>query len=149
MEQLRLGVVDAYDDGVAYDPWPLYPAAGLEGMDVPPAGLRWIDPTSIEIAQTGPVTVSLDLAYPEGVTAALVLRAEAAGRFSALLKPSSAEGGPVVAFVRLRTRASADEGFYGLGAFYDRAEHRGSDGAEHCGSDGAEHGARGRTGGRA
>lgn len=123
---LRLGVVDAYDAGVAYDPWPLYPAAGLEGMDVPPAGLRWIDPASIAIGDTGPTTVSLDLAYPEGVTAALVLRAEAAGRFSALLKPSSAEGGPVVAFVRLRPRAGADEAFYGLGAFYDRVEHRGT-----------------------
>ena len=118
---LQLGVVDVRKDNLSYDPWPL--VAG-DSLYQPPDGLRWLSVTSMalaEPAEEGPVLV--DLTYDEGLTARLALALEDTGRFRAALLPQG--DSPAVVMMRLRARVDGQEGFYGLGEWFDTPNHRG------------------------
>jgi alpha-D-xyloside xylohydrolase len=114
---LALGVVTAVDDATDYDPYPDGTPPGG------PDGLRWLGLTAAHVTGTDATSLSLDLTYDEGKHAALKVETAAAGRFALTLTP--AEAGPPVALFKLRARASATEGFYGLGESFDDVNQRG------------------------
>ena len=119
---LQLGRVDALDASQSYDPWFLYPASG-EGLYTPPAGLAWLSPVNGVVVTREDGTMTLDLGYDQGIRATLEVRADAEGRFRVAWKPGV--DGAAVGYFRLRARADADEGFYGLGGVHDAVNHRG------------------------
>jgi len=101
-----------YDPYRVYVPHPLYSAPDI----------TWIHPDEMTVGEATSLSLSLDLTYPGGAKGTLVFKGEADGRFSALWKP--ADPGKI-AYFRLRPRASKEEGFYGLGEYYDDVNHRG------------------------
>ncbi len=122
-DAFTLGRVDALEAARSYDPWTLYPASGATDFVDPPAGLAFLDPTAAEVLSAEGARVQARLRYPEGVAALLTVAVHAEDRFEVRLTPE--EGGPPLAYVRLRAHASPGEGFYGLGAWHDHVNHRG------------------------
>ncbi len=116
---LWLGRVDAIDDATNYDP---YPMAVADDMFDPPAGLVWLAVTKMWFGAHDSSSAQVFLRFGEK-QALLTLRAQADGRYFALLVPDSE--GDDVAYFRVRPVVAADEAFYGLGAYLDQAEHRG------------------------
>ncbi|MBW2457512.1 MAG: hypothetical protein JRI68_23595, partial [Deltaproteobacteria bacterium] len=117
---LQLGVVDEVSDGTNYDPYRLYVA---HAAYQPPDDLAWTSPTQARFADDDgyDTTLALELDYGAGKHATLTVDVAGDGRFSLRLTPS----GTRTAFLRLRPRASASEGFYGLGEVFDDVNHRG------------------------
>ncbi|MCC7000485.1 MAG: glycoside hydrolase family 31 protein [Deltaproteobacteria bacterium] len=123
---LQLGTVTALDDRLSYDPSFLVPRDGAPAN--PPASLRWRALTSLVIGDASATEATLALKFEGGFAASLVLAAPAAtpGRIAATLTIGNPRaGGTSVAYTRLRARASASEGFYGLGEWPDSVNHRG------------------------
>lgn len=118
---LQLGRVDGLDEFVSYDPYPL--AAALDAYS-PPDGLAWLDVTALRITGHDDTNAEIALSYGTAKEAVLVIQAPVEGRFSLKLTPAAA--GDDIAFVRLRPVVDAQEAFYGLGAWLDRPEHRGT-----------------------
>jgi alpha-D-xyloside xylohydrolase len=112
-DAFALGVVTAVSDDVNYDPYRLRVSHPLYQ---PPEDLRWLLPVDARLGAGS----ALSIEYPEGIVADLVVAVDD-GRFVVTLTPRSG----AVAFFRLTPRAAADEGFYGLGEYFDSAEHRG------------------------
>ncbi len=119
-EGLLLGRVEALDDGTNYDPYPM--VIGDDMYD-PPPGLTWLAVTGMAIGDHDAQQARVLLRFGDK-RAELTLRAEAAGRFSALLVPAA--DGDDIAYFRVRPRVGLDEAFYGLGAYLDQVEHRGT-----------------------
>lgn len=118
----ELGVVAAADDDAIYDPYRLYVPHPLYD---PPA-ITWLTPIDARFPEGGQSpkggsAMELELVYPEGITARLVVEDAGPGRFAVTLTPS----GDRTALFRLRAHGSADEGFYGLGEYFDSVDHRG------------------------
>ncbi|MEZ4315633.1 MAG: glycoside hydrolase family 31 protein, partial [Polyangiaceae bacterium] len=88
-----------------------------------PPDITWLAPAEMEVASSIDTSVTLTLRYPGESTATLTIEVGAPGRFEALWAPDGAA--PPIAFHRLRARASAEEGFYGLGEYFDDVNHRG------------------------
>lgn len=125
---LQLGRVDSLldpdgNDTYSFDPWFMYEAANAADFYVPPKGLGWLSPVEAEVVDYGDSHFTAILTYPEGGTARLEATVSPSlPSFHIMLQPL---GGPTLAFVRLRARVDENEGFYGLGAFFDHVEHRG------------------------
>lgn len=117
-DALQLGTVAAVDDAVNYDPYRLHVPIAL----YTPPEITWRAVSSIAVEEATETAITLRLGYEGGLAAALTLEALGDGRARARLVP--AEGAPV-AFFRLRPRADAEEGFYGLGEYFDDVNHRG------------------------
>ncbi len=114
---LSLGVVAAVEDGTNYDPFP-------EGTPPSsPDGLRWLALADAHVLAKDAASFTADLTYDEGKHATLKVESAAPGRFTLTLTPA-AEGPPVALF-KLRARATATEGFYGLGESFDDVNQRG------------------------
>lgn len=117
---IEIGLLPSVDDETNYDPYPLYVPVAL----YPPPEIDWRVPVRVDISQTTESSLKLALDYGAGISAMLSLKSEADGRFSAELVP--AEGSAkTIAYFRLRPRADATEGFYGLGEYFDEVNHRG------------------------
>ncbi len=116
----QLGLIDAASDDHNYDPYRLYDPSPL--YDVP-EGLSFAAPERARFEGEG---VALSLAYRDGITATVTIAASQDGVFQLVWTPSdpSSEAGRT-AFMRLAPDASADEGFYGLGEYFDAVDHRG------------------------
>lgn len=117
---LRLGLVPELFDTVNYDPYRLYaPVPAFKLPDAPvfaaPESARFVDAEEGELC--------LELRYPHGVVAKLVLRASSEGSFELSLTPTA--GAEKVAFIQLGVLGSATEGFYGLGEQLDDVNQRG------------------------
>ena len=117
---LLLGRVDALDDATNYDPYPMAVASDLYD---PPPGLVWLAVTAMAFGEHDDASAEVLLRFGDK-RATLTLHADAPGRFSARLVPD-AEGDDV-AYFRVRPTVAANEAFYGLGAYLDRVEHRGT-----------------------
>jgi alpha-D-xyloside xylohydrolase len=120
---LQLGAVATLDDQFNYDPTTL---ATPSALDPPPAGLTWLVPTALKVTESPSTTgssLTLALTYPEGASATLVVDAPRTGSFHATLTPGA--GGPPLAYFRLRPRAGATEGLYGLGETFGEVNQRG------------------------
>jgi alpha-D-xyloside xylohydrolase len=120
-DAFELGTVPALDDRVNYDPYRLLVPAVLYQ---PPDGLAWASPTGMSVVAEDASSMTFALTYPSGGTASLVFTASSRGTFDATFTPN--EGGPPVAYFRLRPRGSATEGFYGLGETFGAVNQRGS-----------------------
>lgn len=105
-DALQLGTVDALDPAASYDP-----AHAL--------AVQWATPVAFTPIDDGVLGLAID--YDDGSAATLVFDELAPGRFRGRWTPTE---GTVAAF-RLRPRADASEGFYGLGELFDHPEHRG------------------------
>ncbi|MCB9788622.1 MAG: glycoside hydrolase family 31 protein [Deltaproteobacteria bacterium] len=123
LSAFELGVVPALADDLAYDPYYFEPEAKLGALFQPPDGLEWVDPERGLPSLTSAGTLEIALTWPGGAQGSVRFTAPAEGRFAAEWKGPETGGLPV--FFRLRPRASADEGFYGLGHYLDAVEHRG------------------------
>ncbi len=120
VDEVQLGAVDVVDNATNYDPYPL--AAGLP-LSRPPANLRWLDVRRARIVEADENTVRIELSFPESKRAVLTIRNDAEGRFRLHIVPE--EAGPPIAYFRFRLRGARDEGFYGLGEYFDAVDHRG------------------------
>ncbi len=113
---LALGTRESLDDKANYDPWPLFQPSGLNPA---PEDLTWLVPERFELVSANPLEV--DVRYPNGARARLKIDPGKPGAFRAALTPVANH----VAYVRVRTRSDATEGFYGLGEYFDDVNHRG------------------------
>lgn len=120
VDALQLGAVNELSDSVNYDPYPILVPGPLSRQ---PDGLRWLSVTRAELVSGSADAFELALQYDEAKKATLRVQALAAGRFRLSLTPS--QDGVPVALIRLRPRAGAQEGFYGLGEYLDDVNHRG------------------------
>jgi alpha-D-xyloside xylohydrolase len=107
-DALQLGVVDMIDDTKSYDP-------------VFDLAVTWIAPVSCELLEGGAFTLAL--MYADGTGATLTIEERGYGSFRATWVPGPTA--PPAAAYRLRPRADAAEGFYGLGEWFDTPSHRG------------------------
>jgi alpha-D-xyloside xylohydrolase len=119
LDAIELGVLATVDDATNYDPYRVFSPHPLYA----PLDVTWADPTSIAVTSSSASSIDLALTYADGHAATLHVEASAPGRFSAKLSPT--KGAESVAFFRLRPRADAKEGFYGLGESYDDVNMRG------------------------
>jgi alpha-D-xyloside xylohydrolase len=117
-DAFSLGVVAELSDALNYDPYRHYVP---DPLYLEPAGFAWLSPASARFVARG-AEVVLELAYPGGARAELGARVDADGRFALGFRPLAAPG---VAYLRLRARAHATEGFYGLGESFDSVDQRG------------------------
>ena len=111
------GTVETIED-INYDPYRVYvPHPLYNGPDI-----TWIQPLTMKVGATTDKTATVELSYPGGLKGDVTFQVEADGRLSAVWKP--AEAG-TIAYHRLRPQISETEGLYGLGEYYDTANHRG------------------------
>ncbi|MEP7121572.1 MAG: TIM-barrel domain-containing protein [Byssovorax sp.] len=120
LDGLELGTVTALDDATNYDPTTL---AIPNALQPPPDGLAFAAATSIDVTASTDKSLTIRLRYPGGNEATLTVDAQADGRFRLKLAPTAA--GAPVGYFRLRPRADAKEGFYGLGESFDDVNQRG------------------------
>lgn len=117
---IQLGVADEARDDYNYDPWPLITA---DPVYTPPENLRWLDISSVDIKDADSVQISLSLTFEEDYSADLTIGQSADGNYGAQILPG--EGSVGIVFFRLRPLIDEDEGFYGLGEYFDQVNHRG------------------------
>ncbi|MFT5432105.1 MAG: alpha-D-xyloside xylohydrolase [Myxococcota bacterium] len=127
LDALQLGVVDEISDTLAYDPVFFEPDAYWGDLWLAPKTLIWLAPTAVEVEEDSDPDDSgnalrLTLSYEGGRTASVVITAPRSGQLTAVW--TAGEGAPA-AYYRIAARASETEGFYGLGEYFDRPEHRG------------------------
>lgn len=120
LDGLELGKVAALDDKANYDPTSLVIPSVLQPA---PDGLEFLPASSIEVTAESAKSLTATLRYAGGNEAALTVDIEAEGRFRLQLTPGSS--GAPIAYFRLRPRADAKEGFYGLGESFDDVNQRG------------------------
>ncbi|MCK6587432.1 MAG: hypothetical protein L6Q76_07595 [Polyangiaceae bacterium] len=118
-DAIEIGTVAALSDAVNYDPYRFYAPNPLYS---PPA-VVWRRAASLSVLEATGARISVQIGFEGGSRATLTLTAVSSGRLKAFLKPE--EGGEPIAYFRLRPRASDDEGFYGLGEYFDHVNHRG------------------------
>jgi len=112
-----LGLLPSADDDTNYDPYRLVVPSPL--YDVP-EDLVFSVPTEARFEEA-PEGLVMVLTYPEGIDATLSLTVAGTGHVAAVLTPTGGRTG----FVRFAPFASSDEGFYGLGEYFDSVDHRG------------------------
>ncbi len=120
-DAFEVGTVDDLDSGDSFDPYWLFTDA-----PVAPDSLIWhvLDPeTALTVRASSPSELVLE-ASAGGTTATVTFRAAAPDCFT--LKLDATTDRQHVAYLRVRPDAGASEGFYGLGEWGDRVEHRGT-----------------------
>lgn len=118
----QLGIAgDGLADGLAYDPYWLEVSPSGQPPE-PPPDLSWHSVKTAHIAKSDSMSCAVDLGFDEGTHATLTIHLDASARFSVVFTPMM---NPNIAYVRLRPRADAKEGFYGLGELEDSVDNRG------------------------
>jgi len=120
LDSIQLGIVEEISDEVNYDPYPL---AAADPLYSPPEGLAWLNVTAAELKEDTNSKLVLDLSFDQNRKATLSIEISHPGTFSATLIP--AENSTQIAYFRLRPRIDPEEGFYGLGEYFDDVNHRG------------------------
>ncbi|GIW45128.1 MAG: hypothetical protein KatS3mg077_2410 [Candidatus Binatia bacterium] len=115
----QLGQVDRVDPGVNYDPYHLFAPSGLYSA---PEGLHWLEPEKIEVRFRTTTRFDARVIYGAGAEGELTVSELAPGRFCADWRPPSNRP---IAYFRIRFAAPEEEGFYGLGEYFDDVNHRG------------------------
>lgn len=115
----ELGLVSAIDDNAAYDPYWLL----VDEPMATPDEADWQPATSLTVTSATESKLEASLTFEDG-TASLVFEAQGDGRIGAKFVPAATDG--AIAFIRLRLSSADDsEGYYGLGQWPDRVNHRG------------------------
>ncbi|MEE2779102.1 MAG: TIM-barrel domain-containing protein, partial [Myxococcota bacterium] len=122
LDGLQLGVVEALEDDRAYDPWFLIESADKLFYQ-PPAGLQWLDVEAVTVTEQTETSANMELVYAGARRANLAVTVDGDDRFKLHWMPEGS--GDPVAFFRLRPRVDSEEGFYGLGEYFDHVNHRG------------------------
>lgn len=122
LDAFQLGLVPSLDPEASYDPFWLDHDDGVF-KPLMPRGLVWGAPTSASVTATDVSRLELELRYTRDLVK-LTISNEGEGRIRLHYLPTVADGASL-AFLRLRVRADADEGFYGLGEWFDTPNHRG------------------------
>jgi len=118
---LALGAREVVDDKGNYDPWAILSPTGLSPT---PEDLEWLVPDRFDVVAATTSTLEIELTYPKKTKARLkITPGKSAGAFDAQLLP--VQGEAPLAYVRLRSRSDAKEGFYGLGEHFDDVNNRG------------------------
>jgi alpha-D-xyloside xylohydrolase len=121
VDAFQIGVVEALDDSMSYDPF------ALDGRD-DVAGVTYRAPIAFRGTPNGAADASVELDFGDGLTAHLEIRDAGDESFTFdFVADHGPSGGPAIALFRLHARTSADpsEGFYGLGEWEDSVDHRG------------------------
>lgn len=118
-DAFQIGEVTAIDPTYSYDPYGLYAKVALFRE---PDGLAWRGVTAARLDEATSGGASLALSFEGGHEASLRFEVVGPGDVRAKLVPRDASR---VAYLRIKPRASADEGFYGLGEYFDDVNHRG------------------------
>ncbi len=118
-----IGIVDAIDPDLNYDPSYLEPGQFGDFLYEAPKDLKWIQGTSFSDVIVADQTLRLTIHFGVDGKAELTVRVHENERFELEWKPQSLVGLPVM--YRLAPRCSNEEGFYGLGEYFDQVEHRG------------------------
>ncbi|MBI4701598.1 MAG: glycoside hydrolase family 31 protein [Deltaproteobacteria bacterium] len=118
---LQLGLVAAVDDGANYDPYRVLVPDPIYTLPDP---VLWHSPVAARLAGADETELALALDYGAGLQAELSVAVERPGSFRLVLRPSPATAART-AFVRLNAQVDAQEGFYGLGEYFDQVDQRG------------------------
>lgn len=120
VDGIQVGVVGALSDQLSYDPYGFKAevAGGAPTLDA------WLTIERIDIAASDETSATLELRFERGVRATLEVDASNPNRFRFELKPADAEGDKI-AYYRVVPEVSSEEGFYGLGEYFDAVNHRG------------------------
>jgi alpha-D-xyloside xylohydrolase len=114
-----LGTVDELTDSFNYDPAPiLMKASGAKEPD----GLTFTRGKSFVITKNSEKEITIVVTHEGDRQSRVTLSMDADGRFRGFLAPVDATN---VAYLGLAPKTSADEGFYGLGEWFDHVNHRG------------------------
>ncbi len=122
-DAFQAGTVDSLETGNSFDPYWLF----IDEPPEPPPGLTWraLDAGDrMRVTASSETELVLALDYG-GATGTVRFAATAPGCFSAHLS-ATVSGAQAVAYLRVGPDADAGEGFYGLGEWPDRVEHRGA-----------------------
>ncbi len=118
-DSIQLGIVEEVTDEANYDPFPLIEDVPLTSL---PDGLEFLNVTAAELNLEDGKQV-LALTFEKDYKATLTLEENASGSIKAMLVPAADSKN--VAYFRLRPRVDSEEGFYGLGEYFDHVNHRG------------------------
>jgi len=123
LDAFLLGRVPQLEEHVNYDPSYLW----LHIPGALPPGLTWLQPRAFTL-EAGESGLHLGLDFGDGLVGSVRFEATGPGRVSAHFVPPA---DLPLAFLRVRPRADATEGFYGLGEVFDTPNHRGKVRAMH------------------
>lgn len=119
----QVATLEKLDDKSSFDPyWLEYGEDVLSASE--PADLVWHHVDHMNLDGATAEAIDLSLTLTDGQQASVHLVVSGPGRFAAELVPSVRRERPV-AYIRLRPRVDAHEGFYGLGGWADEVSHRG------------------------
>lgn len=116
-DAFEIGVEDAIFDDRSYDP------------SYPDPATRWHALQGLELLESSDEALRLRLRFEGGGALGATLRPLDPGGLSLSLLPEADEDAPldgVIVSYRVSVAVGADEGFYGLGEWFDRPEHRGA-----------------------
>lgn len=120
-EAFQVGTVRELDSTRSYDPyWLVVEDPVLQKVE--PPGFRWRALTKASVARVSDTEVGIDATFDPDVTGRITI-STSAERFTIRFVPAT-DIRPV-AMLRVRPRADATEGFYGLGEWFDEVNHRG------------------------
>ncbi len=118
----QVGTVRELDPSLSYDPyWLVVEDPVLQKVE--PPGFRWRAMTSARVTQPAANELRLDATFEGDVTGAITVTATDDHLVVRFVPAVTAER--PVAMLRVRVRADATEGFYGLGEWFDEVNHRG------------------------
>lgn len=114
-----LGTVAEVTDSFNYDPAPML--MGASGAKEP-EGLAFVPGKSFSIVENATNSIRLVVTHEGGELSNVTFSMQEDGRFQGHLTPVDATK---VAYLGIVPQASATEGFYGLGEWFDHVNHRG------------------------
>lgn len=120
LDSFQVGTVTALDPQLSYDPYWLVVNDGFFTPQ-PPPGFVWRVPERGAAAMDGDALV-LSLTYNRNLTATVRFTKASQGHLAAHFVPET-EG--AIGYLRIKPVADATEAFYGLGEWFDAANHRG------------------------
>ena len=121
-EDWTLGTVTAIDPSLSYDPY-FYELDEPHPLYEGPQDLVWRSCEGITLTASTAETLELQLIFSEGFETTVRVELDAQGRYTLRWTPTTHS--ERVALFRIAATVDAQEGFYGLGEFFDDVNHRG------------------------
>jgi alpha-D-xyloside xylohydrolase len=121
-EDWTLGTVTSIDPSLSYDPY-FYEFDELHPLYVGPEDLVWRSCEGMTLSASSPESLELQLTFSEGFAATAQVELDAQGRYTIHWTPT--EQVDQIALFRIAATVHPEEGFYGLGEFFDDVNHRG------------------------
>lgn len=118
-----IGTVPALENSQSYDPYWLFVKDGIFSPVTPP-GLRWRSPKTVVVTQPDSATLNVAVTYDEELSATVTVSKTKDGHLLLHFVPG-ASGAASVAYLRVRAHVDSSEPLYGLGEWFDGANHRG------------------------